>query len=349
MTLKQVKILYAIQGTGNGHLARARDIYPELEKYGSTDVLISGIQADLDLPFPVKYRLHGLSFIFGKHGGVDRWATLKRLRLIRLLYDIFHLDVREYDLVISDFEPVSSWACKLYRKPCIALSHQSAVLHPKAPKPLNRDWFGQLVLKHYAPHHMAYGFHFRAIDQQVFTPVIRKEVRQLTVTEGKHITVYLPSYDDNILVKELSAFPGVEWQVFSKHCKEAFSFKDIHIRPIENNAFMNSMASSAAVLCGAGFETPAEALFLGKKLLAIPMHGQLEQQYNAAFLSSLGVLCIPGLHKKYRAQIREWISNTTPVCVQYPDNTRNVVARVMEDFLLGQLSVLPVASQQVSA
>ncbi|NDC42475.1 MAG: glycosyl transferase, partial [Chitinophagia bacterium] len=46
-----MKILFAIQGTGNGHLSRARDVYPELLKYGETDVLISGIQADVTLPY----------------------------------------------------------------------------------------------------------------------------------------------------------------------------------------------------------------------------------------------------------------------------------------------------------
>ena len=63
-----MKILFAIQGTGNGHLSRARDIYPELAKYGDVDVLISGIQADVAVPFPVKYKLYGMSFIFGKKG-----------------------------------------------------------------------------------------------------------------------------------------------------------------------------------------------------------------------------------------------------------------------------------------
>ena len=49
-----MKILYAIQGTGNGHLSRARDIIPVLQQKGELDILVSGIQADVDLPYPVK-------------------------------------------------------------------------------------------------------------------------------------------------------------------------------------------------------------------------------------------------------------------------------------------------------
>ncbi len=45
-----MRILYAIQGTGNGHISRARDIIPYLQEKGAVDLLISGIQSDVDLP-----------------------------------------------------------------------------------------------------------------------------------------------------------------------------------------------------------------------------------------------------------------------------------------------------------
>ena len=52
-----MKVLYAIQGTGNGHLSRARDIIPILlSKNIELDILVSGIQADVDLPFNIKYK-----------------------------------------------------------------------------------------------------------------------------------------------------------------------------------------------------------------------------------------------------------------------------------------------------
>ena len=44
-----MKILYAIQGTGNGHVSRAREIIPFLRKYGNVDILISGIHAEVDV------------------------------------------------------------------------------------------------------------------------------------------------------------------------------------------------------------------------------------------------------------------------------------------------------------
>ena len=186
-----MKILFAIQGTGNGHLSRARDIYPELAKHGEVDVLISGIQADVEVPFPVKYRYYGLSFIFGKTGGVDIWATVRRMKPLRLMRDINKLPVQDYDLVINDFEPVSAWACKLKGRPCISLSHQSAVLNRNAPQPAATDMLGYIVLKRYAPVTAAYGFHFRQYDENIFTPVIRRDVRNMQPTDEGHYTVYL--------------------------------------------------------------------------------------------------------------------------------------------------------------
>ena len=110
-----MKILYAIQGTGNGHLSRARDIIPILQQKGEVDILVSGIQADVSLPYPVKYTFKGLSFIFGKKGGVDLLATYKKSNLKQLFKEINSLPLEEYDLIINDFEPVS--ACLLYTSP----------------------------------------------------------------------------------------------------------------------------------------------------------------------------------------------------------------------------------------
>ncbi len=326
-----MKILFAIQGTGNGHLSRARDVYPELAKYGDVDVLISGIQADVKVPFPVKYQLYGMSFIFGKKGGVDIWATTKKLKPLQLLRDIKQLPVKDYDLVINDFEPVSAWACRRQKVPCISLSHQAAVLHPSTPKPPHGDLKGELVLKYYAPVTAAYGFHFKAYPPNIFTPVIRRQVRDITPVNNGHYTVYLPAYHDDAIVKHLSVFADARWEVFSKHNKEPFVFKNVSVRPIENDAFIESMATSAGLLCGAGFEGPAEALFLGKKVLAIPMQDQYEQHCNAAGLIDLGVPVINKLDKSAYDTIKKWLAAEPNIIVHYLDETESIVARIIRE------------------
>src|ERR1035437_1923237 len=144
-----MKILYAIQGTGNGHLSRARDIIPILKKKGEVDILVSGIQADVSLPFPIKYRFKGLSFVFGKKGGVDILNTYLKMDTRELLKDIENIPIEEYGIIFNDFEPITAWACKQKGIECISLSHQSAVLARNAPKPKKKDPLGKAVLKYY--------------------------------------------------------------------------------------------------------------------------------------------------------------------------------------------------------
>lgn len=324
-----MKILYAIQGTGNGHITRAIEIIPYLQKKGDVDILVSGIQSDIELPFKVKYKLNGLSFIFGKQGGVDIWRTYWKLNSMKLLKEIKSLDVKKYDLIISDFEPVSCWAALRAKKNCVGLSNQVATLHPLAPKPKNNDLLGKLVLQNYAPTSFNYGFHFKSLDKNIFTPIIRKEVRELISTYENHYTVYLPSYDDERIIKHLKKLPSVKWQVFSKHNKKKLKEKNITVLPIDKDLFLKSMASSRGVLCNAGFGTASEALFLKKKLLVVPMKRQYEQHCNAEMLKEMGVTVIKKLNSDHLYKVKEWIKEKNIVQVNYPDITESIINTIV--------------------
>lgn len=325
-----MKILYAVQGTGNGHISRAMEIVPILQKYCELDILISGIQADLDPGFMVTHRLKGMGFIFGKKGEVDLIQTFRKCISRGFIREIKQLPLKKYDLVINDFEPVSAWAARIQNVPCISLSHQFAVIHSASPKPDKTDWVGKMIMSNYSPVSSGFGFHFKPYAETIFTPVIRSEVRNLSTSDGQHITVYLPAYSNEQIIKVLSLLPSEEWQVFSKHSKKTFQIANISIQPITNKAFLESMASSKAVLCGAGFETPAEALFLGKKLLVIPMKNQYEQQCNAAALAEMGIRTLKNLKRKYVLHLKDWIAHSRPIPVSFPDQTEEVIRRVLD-------------------
>jgi uncharacterized protein (TIGR00661 family) len=326
-----MRVLYAIQGTGNGHLSRARDVIPALLAQGiRLDILVSGTQADIQLPYPIAYQLKGLSFIFGKKGGVDMWKTYVRANTRRLQNEIKSVPVQQYDLVINDFEPVTAWACQRIGKPCFSFSHQAAVLNKKAPQPKKADPLGKLILKRYAPTTHRFGLHFKAYDAGIFTPIIRNDIRTITARKQPHYTVYLPSYSDEKIITFLSQIPEVPWEIFSKHNKKESTTKNMRIRPIDNTAFVHSMANSTGVLCGAGFETPAEALFLQKKLMVIPMKGQYEQQCNAAALQQMQVPVLKSLKRKHVDKVLDWVETNAFVEVDYPDMTHEIVRQILE-------------------
>src|SRR6195952_339666 len=102
-----MKILFAIQGTGNGHISRAREIVPLLQQYGQVDLLVSGTEAEVSLSQPLKYKFHGFSFVFGTKGGVNKWVYFKKMNPPEVVKDKPSLPLKQNGLIINDFEPVS--------------------------------------------------------------------------------------------------------------------------------------------------------------------------------------------------------------------------------------------------
>jgi len=325
-----MKILYAIQGTGNGHMSRAMEIVPLLKKRAHTDVLISGIQTELSLPFDVNYRLYGMGFVFGKKGGVDLIETYKKSRLINFKKEIRDLPVEKYDLVISDFEPVSCRAAKRLGIPVIGLSNQAAVLASGAPQAKNIDPVGRYILKNYAPVDFSFGFHFQRYNKDIYTPIIRKQIRTAEISNNGHFTVYLPAFDDERILRRLTALKNAEWHVFSKHTKKTYQFNNVKVYPIQNELFMESFLSCSGIITGCGFGTPGEALFLGKKLIVVPMKNQFEQQCNAIALKNMGVSVIGSLKKKHLPAIENWMGEENKIAVNYPDETEKIIDEIIK-------------------
>jgi len=331
-----MKILYGIQGTGNGHLSRAIELIPHLQEAAQVDILISGLHHDLEFNHPVKYKKQGLGFFFGKSGGVDIWKTIRKFNIYRFIQDIKSLPVEEYDLVISDFEPITAWACKLKKVFCLGLSHQSAMLNSRTPLPENVDVFGFKILKHYAPCPKNLSFHFQEYGHNMFTPIIRREIRKLEVQNKGFYVVYLPAFSDEKLIAVLSQFSSVKWLVFSKHSKRVYQKNNVSIRAVNSEEFIEGLKDCEGVLCGAGFETPAETIYLGKKLAVIPMKNQFEQICNAHALEEMGVPVFDDLEEESSKQIRHWLNENKKIThINYPDNARNVIDYLVNHFTVG--------------
>ena len=72
--------------------------------------------------------------------------------------------------------------------------------------------------------------------------------------------------------------------------------------------FTESFTTCEGILYGARFETPSEAIQMGKKLLVIPMKHQYEQHCNAAAAEQLGVPVIKSLKKKPLQKVENWLN-----------------------------------------
>jgi uncharacterized protein (TIGR00661 family) len=323
-----MKILYAVQGTGNGHITRAMAVIPELKKHATVDVLISGFSYDLSLPFKVKYQFKGMSFCFGKKGGIDYMETYKKNKLKRFMNEVKQLDLKEYDFVVSDFEPISCWAALKQKKRCIGFSNQSSIFTPNVPLPKSLDFTGKLILKYYAPCSLNFGIHFQQYNPQIFTPIISEEVRKLkTKNEGFYL-IYLPAYGIEKIIRVFKQFEKERFVVFS-NVKEKIKKKNVSIHPLNRSLFLDRLASCNGVITAAGFSTTADALFLNKKLLVIPQKNQFEQKCNALALKKMGVPTLKKLKKKYIPELLEWMDSSETVNVNYPDNSAFIVQKII--------------------
>lgn len=328
-----MRILLAVQGTGNGHISRARDVFKCLKEYEQqVDTLVSGLHSEVSLGEPWTYKLDGLGFFFGKNGGIDYARTMKELHLASFIKNLRSFPIKNYDLVISDFEPISAWTAQLHHVPCVAMSNQAAFLSPKTPRPSDGPSVSELIMRYFAPGTETIGFHFQRYDTFIHTPIIRTEVRRLTPVERPQVTVYLPAHDDRVLAREFQRIRGIEWNIFSKHVQAPYEQGSVKVSPVNAERFLASLETCTGVITAGGFETAAEALFLGKKLLVIPMKGQYEQLCNAEALRRMGVATLEDVGADFVEKVESWLTSDERVLVDYPDETAMIVADILRRY-----------------
>jgi len=326
-----MKLLYAIQGTGNGHITRSLSIIKALQKRAEVDVLISGIHNEIKSTINVHYNYRGLGFIFGQQGGIDYKKTFKQNSFKTIFKEIKQLPVEKYDLVISDFEPISAWAAKRAGVPTIGISNQVSGYHKKIKKPFTSISLSRFVMQHYAKCDYNIGLHFESVDKDIETPIIREEIRIGKKSDEGFGLVYLPFYSDEIIYNTLIKNLEISWIVFSKHSKIAYKKGNIQFEPINSDLFTSKLLASHLVISAAGFGTASEALHLGKKLIVIPMKGQFEQLFNAYTLKNMGVTVLKSLFAANTQNlIASIIHSNSAVIKKYPNNVNSICDKIFE-------------------
>ncbi len=310
-----MKILYSVQATGNGHISRASEILPFLKEYGEVDVFLSGSNANLPVELPVKYRSTGISLFYKEAGGLDFWKIIKHLKPWQLMIQAFKLPVEEYDLIINDFECITSVACRLKKIPSVQIGHQASFQYSESPRPYSRNSIGEWVLRNYCHATAHIGFHFQPYHPNILPPIIKESIRKtnnctqskvLIPNQTAHITVYLPQYSYKELVKYFRSLSFVKVHLFSAEIQKSFTEDNITFYPLAKETFSLSLCSSIGLITAGGFETPAEGLFLKKRMIIIPIKNQYEQECNAAALEKLGCLVLKEIRVDFGKTICEF-------------------------------------------
>jgi uncharacterized protein (TIGR00661 family) len=328
-----MKIFYAIQATGNGHIARAMELMPYLKQYGEVDIFLSGSNSNLKVDLPVKYKSNGVSLFYGNRGGLDYWKMIKEFSPIKIYKQAKHLPVEDYDIVLNDFESITSLACKLKNIPSVNFGHQASFVSDKTPRPQKKDFAGDFVLRKYATATSYVGLHFEQYDDFILSPIIKEDVLKAAPTNKDHITVYLSHYSDEVVFNSLKSLDSLQFHVFSKKRKKVETIGNITFIPLNSKAFNESMISSHGVITGAGFETPAEALYLGKKLLCLPIKGQYEQLCNAEALKRFNVPIINSIDEHFSSHVSNWLQSTPPKKLMLTHSTQEIVSKAIQTAL----------------
>jgi uncharacterized protein (TIGR00661 family) len=287
---RSMKILFGVQGTGNGHISRSRELVRKLKEDGhDVDVIISGRKEDelKEVEIFEPYRvMKGMTLVTYK-GKTNYFETMLQLDLFRLMTDIVTLDTTGTELIITDFDPITSMVARTRNIPSVGFGHQYAF---KYDIPFAQGTFiEKQILLNFAPARYNAGLHWSHFNQALFPPVIpatlyAESAVRVTV---KKILVYLPFEEVEDIQLFLAPFGTYEFYIYGK-VHESRDEGHLHFREYSREGFLIDLMECNGVVCNAGFELPGEALHLGKKLLLRPLDGQIEQQSNALGLVELG-------------------------------------------------------------
>ncbi|WP_394192868.1 MJ1255/VC2487 family glycosyltransferase [Pseudoalteromonas atlantica] len=319
-----MRILYGIQGTGNGHITRARVMAKAFSEMGvDVDYVFSGRaeQNYFDMEeFSDYRRFHGLSFST-QNGKINSYETVKNAKLCKLVHDIKQLDVSGYDFVFNDFEPVSAWAAKRQGVPVIGMSHQAAFLSPKVPMTGNALLHRSLI-RYYAPANIHLGVHWQPFADNIIPPFIASHWHDNPVSIDNKVLVYLPFEELASVIDYLKDFPDKEFYCYHPDAENS-SQGHIHLRKPSRSGFLNDLANTSGVIANAGFELSSEALKLGKKLLLKPLAGQFEQDANAHTLLTMNAAHV--MRYLNPCALDEWIVSKAHKQINFPSDPEPLV------------------------
>lgn len=286
-----MRILYGVQATGAGHIARSRIMLPELKKANiEVDFLFSGGKQndlfDMKIFGDYSYK-QGLSLTFAD-GRVKKLDTILNSNAIGFFNDIKKLDLSCYDLLITDFEPISAWSAKLRKLPSLGLSNQYTLINKlqKIKKPFA---IGEGV-KSFAPADIYFGIHWQKLAANVIPPLTENLFtdQQIKKTQVEDFyLVYLPNEDIQKVLEFVKKFKTEKFIIYTPKAKRQSFFLNCELKPLSRPNFLQDLLKTKGVICNTGFGLCTEAMQLGKKILTKPLKGQFEQSLNAQVLQSM--------------------------------------------------------------
>jgi uncharacterized protein (TIGR00661 family) len=312
-----MRILYGIQLNGNGHITRSLELIDKLKQNGHlVDVITSGGNSSLKLPIEVIKSFQGFSMYFNKSGEINWLKTTKSSNLFKIIKDA-NFDCSNYDLVISDFEPISAYSAKKYGVKSIGISNQASLMNQKKIK----FFLSIQFIKHFAPCDTYIPLEYIG-DYQ---PIISEDLLNSEVSDKDFYLVYLSAYSIEHITNELKN-SDKRFKVYGSEISKDDIIKNIEFKKPNRESFKSDLLNCSGVITASGFSTTSEALVLGKKLWSIPVKGQFEQIENAKVLKDMGV-CTNELTSE---NLNIWLNKYQKIEYNWINPIKNIIDKINE-------------------
>jgi uncharacterized protein (TIGR00661 family) len=230
-------------------------------------------------------------------------------------------------VIINFFEPLTgiyALTCR-NRPPVVAVAHQFMNEHPsyvRAPgrrlQQFGMKWYIRLVgaastriaLSLYAAPDMPEN------NLVVSPPILRRQLLELRPNpDGNFVLVYLLNhgYAEQI-INWHKKNPRTALHCFYDKPDAApeFHYDDtLTFHRLDGEKFLRMMAECKYVACTAGFESLAEAAWLGKPLFLVPVENHIEQEINAIDATRIGLgVADTSFNLDRLAELPDWLDNT---------------------------------------
>lgn len=314
-----MKFIFIVQGEGRGHLTQAISLYKILKKTGhDVSHVIVGKSRRRELPkffwdqieAPI-LQLPSPNFI------TDRKS--KSVKVINsIIFNLFKLrtflkSVRSIDQIVRKEQPEAIinfydflgglyFLLKKHRTKHIAIAHQFFLEHSEFSFPngrlLDRSSmkFGNRLAGYGATKKLALSFKDYVNEESkkltIVPPLLRNVITTQNTTNQSHFLVYLVNHGYSQQVEGFHAkYPDIPIHCFWDKRGEPETLvktKNLSFHQLNEQKFIDLMASCKGYLTTAGFESVCEAMYLGKPTLMVPVQGHYEQKCNAVDAVSAG-------------------------------------------------------------
>lgn len=325
-----MKILYGVQIHGQGHINRSAEMIRRLRARGHrVEVLTSGQTPPLYAEGVLGAFDHvSLPLFAMKDGSLMLWQTgLRCLRLFpRHVHSCVSLAKRltrhRFDLVISDFEPVSAWAAGLARMPSAGIAAQYRMTHTDAPgvgtvsdrlvPELATRACGAGLTKLFAV--SFWPLNPTHLNTRVVGPIVGSAVRALQPKRRGFYLAYLYSYSKRRVLDVLG--DSAPFRVYGLGAGE--TEKGVEFCGTSRDNFLRDLADCEGVVLNGSFQGACEASVLGKSVLSIPFANHYEERFCADQVarSGLGVTA-PQLD---RSAISRFVDGACPAPIAAMDD-----------------------------